>query len=134
MLRYWPKNCVKRKASDLGICMCIICQNAELKAEALKHHIGAEHSLETILEKARENDFAAEFSFKGALEKLVEDEDKRVVGFSRWEKVKPTKTNKNTGRAKSDTIMRQSKTESLDKLAESMISKNDNYKKHLERK
>ena len=29
--------------------------------------------------------------------------------------------------------MRQSKKESLDKLAESMISKNDDHKKHLER-
>ena len=61
--------------------LCIICQNAELKAEALKHHIGAGHSLETILEKARENDLAAELAFKGALEELVGDEDKRVVGF-----------------------------------------------------
>ena len=106
---------MKPKASDLGIffflsadlgkCKCIICQNAELKAEALKHHIGVEHSLEMILENARENDFAAELAFKGALEELVEDEDKRVVGFSR-EKAKPTKTNKNTGRAKSDNIIK----------------------------
>ena len=124
---------MKPKASDLGICRCIICQNAELKAEALKHHIGVEHSLEMILENARENDFAAELAFKGALEKLIQDEDRRVVGFSRWEKAKPTKTKKNTGRAKSDKIMRQSKTESLDKLADSMISKNDDYKKHHER-
>ena len=50
--------------------MCIIYQSEELKAEAL-NHIGAEHSLETILENARENDFAAELAFKGALEKLI---------------------------------------------------------------
>ena len=81
--------------------LCIICQNAELKAEALKHHIGAGHSLETILEKARENDLAAELAFKEALEKLVEDEDKRVVGFPRWEKTNQNKQEHCTDRAKS---------------------------------
>ena len=131
--KYWPKNCVKPKASDLGTCMCLICQNAELKAEALKQHIGAEHSLETVLENARQNDFAAEMAFKAALEKLIEDGVKTVVGFSRWEKVKQTEINMNTGRAKSDKIMRQSKTEPLDKLSESMLIEYEDYKKHLER-
>ena len=131
--KYWPKECVKPKPSDLGTCLCIICQNAELKAEALKHHIGAEHSLETILENARGNDFAPELAFKEDLEKIIENEDKKVVGFSRWEKVKQVDTNKNTGRAKSDKIMRQSKTESLHKLAESMLIEYDELKKHLQR-
>ena len=131
--KYWPRKYLKPKASDLGTCMCIICQNAELKAEALKNHIGAEHSLETVIENARQNDFVAENAFKGALEKLIEDENKSVVGYSRWEKVKQTELNKNTGLAKTDKIMRQSKTEKAHVLAESMLIEYEDYKKHLER-
>ena len=131
--KYWPKNYVKPKASDLGTCMCIICQNTELKAESLKSHIGAEHSLDTVIGNARQNDFGAEVAFKTALETVVEDGTKTVVGFSRWEKVKQTEINKNTGRAKSDKVMRQSKTENADKLADSMLTEYEDYKKHLER-
>ena len=131
--KYWPKQYVKPKPSDMGTCMCIICQNAELKTEALKNQIGAEHSLDTVIENARQNDFGAENSFKEALEKLVEDKVKSVVGYSRWEKVKQTELNKNTGRAKSDKVMRQSKTETADNLAESLLVEYEEYKKHLER-
>ena len=86
--RYWPKHFIKPKASDLGTCMCTICENAELKAEALKKHIGSEHCLETVIENSRLDDFEAENAFKEALEKLVEEENKAVVGYLRWEKVK----------------------------------------------
>ena len=87
-----------------------------------------------MVENARRNDFEAENALKAALEELVENESKKIVGYTRWEKkVKQAEVRKNTGRAKSDKIMRQSKTESLDKLADSMISKNDDYKKHHDR-
>ena len=131
--RYWPKNFIKPKASDLGTCMCIICENAELKAEQLKKHIGSEHSLETVIENSRHDDFEAENTFKEALEKLVEGENKSVVGYLRWEKVKQTDTSKNTGRAKSDRVMRISKTETVNKLAASMLEEFETYKSHLER-
>ena len=131
--KYWPKNYTKPKASDLGTCMCITCQNAELKMESLKNHIGAEHSLETVIENARQENFEAENNFKAALESLIEEENKTVVGYLRWEKVKQTEINKNTGRAKSDKMMRKSKTESAEQLAESMLEEYENYKLHLER-
>ena len=131
--KYWPRNFIKPKASDLGTCLCIICQNAELKMEGLKSEIGAEHSLETVVENARRNDFEAENALKAALEELVENESKKIVGYSRWEKVKQAELSKNTGRAKSDKIMRQSKLEPLDKLAESMLIEYQEYKQHLER-
>ena len=131
--KYWPRKYLKPKPSDLGTCMCIICQNAELKAEALKHHIGAEHSIETAVENARHNDFDAETAFKEALEKLIEDETKTVVGFSRWEKVKQTELSKNTGLAKSDKVMRQLTTEPANLLAESMLLEYEEYKEHLKR-
>ena len=113
--------------------MCIICENAELKAEQLKKHIGSEHSLETVIENSRHDDFEAENAFKEALEKLVEGENKSVVGYLRWEKVKQTDTSKNTGRAKSDRVMRISKTETVNKLAASMLEEFETYKSHLER-
>ena len=72
-------------------------------------------------------------AFKEALEKLVEEENKAVVGYLRWEKVKQTDLSKNTGRAKSDRVMRLSKTENADKLAESMLDEFENYKAHLQR-
>ena len=68
--------------------MYIICENTELKAEALNKHIGSEHCLETVIENSRLDDFEAENAYKEALEKLVELENKAVVGYLRWEKVK----------------------------------------------
>ena len=113
--------------------MCIICQNAELKAESLKRHMGPEHSLETVIENARFDDYEAENEFKEALEKLVEGDNKQVVGFLRWEKVKQTERSKNTGKAKTDKVMKISKTEEINKLAESMLEEYENYKSHLQR-
>ena len=132
-IKYWPRSYIKPKPSDLGTCMCIICQNCELKTEALKNHIGAHHSLETAISNSRNENFDAENDLKAALEKLVDEENKTVVGFSRWEKVKQTEVNKNTGRAKSDKLMRQRKTETADKLAESLLEEYESYKAHLER-
>ena len=51
--------------------MCSICENAELKAEALKKHIGPEHSLEIEIENSRLDDHEAENDFKEALEKQL---------------------------------------------------------------
>ena len=56
------------------------------------------------LENARTGDFEAENKFKADLENIVEEGTKTVVGYLRWEKVKQTETNKNTGRAKSGQI------------------------------
>ena len=92
--KYWPQKYIKPKPSDLGTCMCIVCQNMELKTHALKSHIGAHHSLDTIIENARNGDFEAENKFKADLENIVEEGTKTVVGYLRWEKVKQTETNK----------------------------------------
>ena len=131
--KYWPQKYIKPKPSDLGTCMCIVCQNMELKTHALKSHIGAHHSLDTIIENARTGDFEAENKFKADLENIVEEGTKTVVGYLRWEKVKQTETNKNTGRAKSDKMMKMSRTESADILAESLMEEYETYKFHLEK-
>ena len=44
------------------------------------------------------------------LEKIVEEQTKTVVGYLRGEKVKQTEPNKNTGREKSDKVMKMSRT------------------------
>ena len=130
---YWPKNFIKPKPSDLGTCMCIICQNTELKSDALKNLIGLDHCLERIIDNGRRMDFTDENEFKETLEKIVEDKNESIVPYLRWEKIKQTEINKNTGRAKSDRIMRKSNTERADTLAQSLLEEFDEYKAHLER-
>ena len=61
--------------------MCIICQNTELKSDALQNLIGSEHSLERIIDNGRRNDFTEENEFKEAPEKIVEDKNETIIGY-----------------------------------------------------
>ena len=121
--KYWPRKYLKPKPSDLGTCMCIICQNTELKMEAVKRVFenGANHCLEAIIENSKNGNFEAENDYKNYLEELIEDQNKTVLGYLRWEKIKQTEININTGRPKSDKVMRSSKTETADNLAKSLL-------------
>ena len=98
--RYWPALFVKPGASDFGTCLCIICQNMELKVEALvqRRLIGVDqpgYGLDLIIMESRNGNFASENEFKEAIESLAEEEKASInIGFLQWKKVKQTELKK----------------------------------------
>ena len=134
--RYWPSKYIKPKPSEWGTCLCIICQNFELKFEALRARklISLEHSLDHILERTRKDDFDSETAMKLDIESLAEEEKAEVnVAFHKWEKVKQTEVSKNTGKAKCDKTMRMVKTLAAKELGKIVLEDYEDYKNHLER-
>ena len=127
---------MKPCASDFGTCLCMPCQNIELKVEALvsRKLLGKDQpgfDLETIIRESRLDNFEPEHNFKAELSGL--SDSSTAVGFLEWAKVKQTELNVNTGKPKSDKTMRLSKNLSAAELAKQIMSDYDEYKNHLER-
>ena len=137
--RYWPALFVKPGASDFGTCLCIICQNMELKVEALvqRRLIGVDqpgYGLDLIIMESRNGNFASENEFKEAIESLAEEEKASInIGFLQWEKVKQTELSKNTGKVKGDKTMRMAKHLPAADLGKIVLTDFEQYKEHLER-
>lgn len=134
--KYWPVKYTKPKPSEWGTCLCITCQNFELKFESLRARklISSEHSMDHILERARLDDFEPETTLKTDLESLAEEEKADVnVAFHVWERVKQTEISKNTGRAKCDKTMRMVRHLNAKDLGEIVLEDYEDYKQHLER-
>ena len=137
--KYWPALFVKPLASEFGTCLCTICQNMELKVEALKGRkliFQAEENLtlDIVIKAAREEDFEPENRFKSEVEALADEDKANVdVGYLEWNKVKQTEINRNTGKTKGDKTMRLSKHLPAAELGKIVLEEFDNYKNHLDR-
>ena len=134
--KYWPSMYVKPCASEFGTCLCMTCQNIELKVEALisRKLIGKDQpgfGLEAIIRESRQDNFEPENEFKTELNSL--QESSTAVGYLEWSKVKQTEINQNTGKAKGDKTMRLSKNLSAAGLANKILADYEDYKNHLER-
>ena len=134
--KYWPAMFVKPCASEFGTCLCTVCQNIELKVEALvtRKLIGKDQpgfGLDLVIQESRQDNFEPETNFKSELASLAEANT--VVGYLEWCKVKQTEINVNTGKAKSDKTMRLSKNLSAAELGARVQTEFEDYKNHLER-
>ena len=134
--KYWPAEYVKPCASDFGTCLCMPCQNIELKAEALvsRKLLGKDQpgfDIETVIKESRLDNFEPENDFKSELNSL--SDSSTAVGYLEWTKVKQTEINVNTGKPKSDKTMRLSKNLPAAGLAKQLMTDYDEYKNHLER-
>ena len=137
--RYWPEMYVRPKPSDFGTCLCITCQDLELKVEALINRklIGKDqpgYGLDSVILHSRNGDFELENEFKKDIAKLDDEETRGVdVGFLQWDKVKQTDLSKNTGRAKSDKTQRLPRHLPAGELGKIVLKDYEDYKEHLER-
>ena len=137
--RYWPALFVKPRPSELGTCLCIVCQNMELKVEALVQRklIGVDqpgYGMDMIILEGRNGNYEAENSFKAEIASLAEVEKENInIGFLEWSKVKQTELSKNTGKVKSDKTMRLPKHLSAADLGKIALKDFEEYKEHLER-
>ena len=131
--KYWPIEYVKPCASEFGTCLCILCQNMELKVEALvaRKMLEPGFSLEDVIRESRLENFEQENDFKAELNNL--SESSTSVGYLEWTKVKQTEISPNTGKPKSDKTMRLSKNLSAGELAKQIETDYETYKNHLER-
>ena len=134
--RYWPMEFIKPKPSEFGTCLCVICQNMELKIEAMvtRKFLGKDQlgfGLETVIMESRNGHFEAENEFKAELESIAQVETD--VGYLEWTKVKQTELSKNTGRAKSDKTQRLPKHLPAGELSKIILKDFEEYKEHLER-
>ena len=77
--KYWPAHYVKPCPSEFGTCLCILCQNMELKFIALQTRklICSVNSLEDIIDDARNDEYQRENQFKSEVEALADDDKKR---------------------------------------------------------
>ena len=134
--QYWPAHFVKPCASEFGTCLCIYCQNIELKVNALqiRNLVSNTTCLESILVDLRKGDFTLENDFKAQIESLADDDRKDIdIAFNQWEKVKQTEISKNTGRVKGDKMMRLARHLNAKDLGKQVLKEYDVYKEHLER-
>ena len=134
--KYWPAQFVKPCPSEFGTCLCITCQNMELKVLALQNRklIHNFYKLEDIVFDSRNGNFDTENYFKKDVESLALEEHKHIdIAFQQWEKVKQTEVNKNTGKVKGDKIMRLAKHLTAIELGKDILEEFENYKNHLER-
>ena len=133
--KYWPAHCVKPLASELGTCLCIICQNMGLKIEALRYRkVISDFHLDSILEHSRQGDIEMETNFISEITNLSEENKSEIdIGFLEWNKVKQVEVSKNTGRPKGDKTMRISKHLPAGELSEIILDDFENYKNHLDR-
>ena len=133
--KYWPVHFVKPLASELGTCLCTICQNMGLKVEALRYSkVISDFHLDVILEHSRNGDLEMENNFKSEISNLSENEKAEIeVGFLEWNKVKQTEISKNTGRTKGDKTMRISKHLPAAELSEIVLEDFEQYQSHLYR-
>ena len=137
--KYWPALFVKPRASDFGTCLCITCQNMELKVDALcqRRLIGVDqpgYGFDMIILESRRGNFASENNFKAEIESLAEEEKASIdIGFLQWEKVKQTEISKNTGKVKGDKTMRIPKHLPAAELGKVVLKEFEDYKEHLER-
>lgn len=135
-VKYWPVNYVKPSPSEFGTCLCIICQNMELKIQALQSRklISNTNYIEDIIMDSRNNDFERENLFRSEIDALANEENKSVdVAFHQWEKVKQSEINKNTGKVKGDKTMRIAKHLTAEDLGQQVLESFEAYKDHLER-
>ena len=134
--KYWPAQFVKPCASEFGTCLCIYCQNIELKVNSLQTRklISTDICLETMLVESRNGDFTLENQFRAEIELLADEDKKEIdVAYNQWEKVKQSEVSKNTGRVKGDKMMRLARHLKAIELGKEVLEEFEVYKEHLER-
>ena len=137
--RYWPPLFVKPVPSEFGTCLCIVCQNMELKVEALVQRklIGVDqpgYGMDLVILEGRNGNYEVENNFKAEVESLSEVEKENInIGYLQWEKIKQTELSKNTGKVKSDKTQRQPKHLPAGDLGKIVLKDFEEYKEHLER-
>ena len=134
--KYWPAKFVKPCASEFGTCLCIYCQNIELKVNALQVRklVSTFTCLESIIVDMRNGGSALENEFRTEIDSLADDDKKDIdVAFNQWEKVKQSEISKNTGKVKGDKMMRLARHLKAKELGKQVLEEFEVYKEHLER-